>query len=160
MKIVARRLPGALPLPVLLLLAPIAWARPLPQTGVATTAWVASTHEPNGISSAPMAEPVTDTVFEVLHTFAGGPDGANSYASLIQADDGNLYGTTYNGGGGFGCGESGCGTVFQLSYDGTRYRVLHAFQGGTDGARPEASLFQASRRTLVRDDLRGRRLRL
>src|SRR3984957_1335884 len=74
--------------------------------------------------------------FTVLHTFAGGTDGAHPSASLIQATDGNFYGTTYIGGG------SNLGTVFQMTPAGT-VTVLHAFAGGTDGANPSASLIQA-----------------
>jgi uncharacterized repeat protein (TIGR03803 family) len=50
----------------------------------------------------------------VLHTFGGG-DGANPYSVLIFDSEGNLYGTTQNGGTSEGCGFSGCGTVFELS---------------------------------------------
>jgi uncharacterized repeat protein (TIGR03803 family) len=42
-------------------------------------------------------------------------DGANPYAGLIQATDGNLYGTTVEGGGSTNCGPGGCGTVFKVS---------------------------------------------
>ena len=69
----------------------------------------------------------------VLHSFAGGTDGANPQSSLVMDAAGDLYGTT-NGG-----GASGAGTVFKL----TRYNketVLYSFAGGTDGANPEAAL--------------------
>lgn len=44
-----------------------------------------------------------DTVFRmtpngtmtVLHAFTGGADGGNPQAALIQATDGNFYGTTF-----------------------------------------------------------------
>src|ERR1700680_1784488 len=80
----------------------------------------------------------------VLHAFAGGTDGAVPLASLIQATDGNFYGTTFYGGGSFEC-EHGCGTVFQMTPAGTviiRHRFAGA--GGTDGAWPRASLIQAT----------------
>src|SRR5579863_7718531 len=69
----------------------------------------------------------------VLHSFAGGTDGANPESSLVMDAAGDLYGTT-NGG-----GASGAGTVFKI----TRYNketVLYSFAGGTDGANPEAAL--------------------
>src|SRR3989441_516481 len=63
----------------------------------------------------------------VLYAFTGGStDGAAPYAGLIQATDGNFYGTTVNG------GASSLGTVFQLTPAGA-VSVLHAFTGGTDG---------------------------
>jgi len=74
----------------------------------------------------------------VLHAFTGGDDGAIPVASLIADQNGNLYGTTSEGGGS-GCGGDRCGTVFRIASDGTE-TVLHAFQGGTDGATPEAEL--------------------
>ena len=72
----------------------------------------------------------------VLYSFAGGSDGANPYADVIQGSDGNFYGTTYNGGAG------GLGTVFKLTPSGTE-TVLYSFAGGSDGANPEAGLTQA-----------------
>jgi uncharacterized repeat protein (TIGR03803 family) len=44
----------------------------------------------------------------VLHSFAGGSDGQNPQAGLIQGADGNFYGTTFNG------GANGDGTVFKF----------------------------------------------
>ena len=53
-----------------------------------------------------LAQAVKAQTISVLHTFSGGPDGGNSYAGLtIRA--GNLLGTTWAGGDGYG-------TVFQL----------------------------------------------
>lgn len=43
-----------------------------------------------------------------LHTFAG-PDGAFPYAALLQATDGNFYGSTGSG------GAHGAGTIFRIS---------------------------------------------
>ncbi len=71
-----------------------------------------------------------------LYSFTGGDDGGNSYAALIQARDGYLYGTTQNG------GTNGSGTVFQISTNGS-FIPLAYFTGGNDGANPSAALIQA-----------------
>jgi uncharacterized repeat protein (TIGR03803 family) len=85
-----------------------------------------------------------DGTFTLLHAFAGGADGARPRSALLEATDGNFYGTTSEGGGGpCGDGTSGCGTVFQLSPDGT-VTVLYAFQNSTDGRYPFAGLIQAA----------------
>ena len=76
-------------------------------------------------------------VYTVLHSFSGNPDGNAPKAGLIQASDGNFYGTTYFGGGlTYGC-------VFRMTPDGT-VTVIHAFGSTpTDGQNPRASLIQA-----------------
>jgi uncharacterized repeat protein (TIGR03803 family) len=53
--------------------------------------------------------------FTTVHTFDG-LDGRYPYVGLVQATDGNFYGTTYAGGTSSAC-TGGCGTVFQLSMD-------------------------------------------
>lgn len=75
-----------------------------------------------------------------LYVFQGGSDGASPQAGLITDKAGNLYGTTYYGGG-TGCYGDGCGTVFKLAPDGTE-TVLYTFQGGNDGEFPQAGLVQ------------------
>jgi uncharacterized repeat protein (TIGR03803 family) len=70
-----------------------------------------------------------------LYSF-NGPDGSFPDGTLIQASDGNFYGTTYLG------GANNDGTVFQMTPAGT-LTTLHNFDG-TDGARPAAGLIQAS----------------
>jgi uncharacterized repeat protein (TIGR03803 family) len=76
----------------------------------------------------------------VLHAFVGGTDGAVPLADLITDQAGNLYGTTFEGGGFYDCPAGyGCGTVFELSPNGTE-TVLHSFGGGNDGANPRAGL--------------------
>jgi uncharacterized repeat protein (TIGR03803 family) len=77
----------------------------------------------------------------VLHRFTGGTDGGHpGYGSLVRDAAGNLYGTTYNGGG-TGCGGPGCGIVFKLDATG-KETVLHRFTGATDGANPYGGLVQ------------------
>jgi uncharacterized repeat protein (TIGR03803 family) len=80
----------------------------------------------------------TNGALTTLHAFTGGSDGATPKAGLIQAADGNFYGTTYSGGPNFG------GTVFRLIANGT-LTTLHAFGAGSDGSSPFAApLIQAS----------------
>ncbi len=84
----------------------------------------------------------------VLYAFQGGSDGWSPYAGVIADQQGNLYGTTYFGGG-TGCGHNaGCGTVFKLAPDG-KERVLYAFQGGSDGGLPEAALLAGKNGILI-----------
>ena len=85
--------------------------------------------------------------FTTLFTFDGtnganGTDGANPNG-LVQATNGELYGTTYKGGA--NCAPYGCGTVFKITPSGT-LTTLYSFctQGGCmDGSYPEAGLIQA-----------------
>ena len=91
------------------------------------------------------------TVFEitpsgtetVLYAFAGGSDGANPEAGVIQGSDGNFYGNTLQG------GANGLGTVFKITPGGTE-TILHAFAGSSDGANPGANLVQGSDGNLYR----------
>jgi uncharacterized repeat protein (TIGR03803 family) len=71
----------------------------------------------------------------------GCTDGDAPYAGLVQATDGNFYGTTTLGGGS-GCYGGGCGTVFKITPSGT-LTTLHSFDG-TDGYQPFAELVQAT----------------
>jgi uncharacterized repeat protein (TIGR03803 family) len=96
------------------------------------------------------------TVFEItaggqlttLHNFCsqlGCADGVNPGAGLIQATDGNFYGTTYSGGTSSACSGYGCGTVFEITTGG-QLTTLHNFcsqTNCTDGVGPVA-LVQAT----------------
>jgi uncharacterized repeat protein (TIGR03803 family) len=82
----------------------------------------------------------TTGAFAVLHQFSGPPDGSFPLATMIQASDGNLYGTTTQG------GPNNWGTVYRVTPEGV-YTQIAAF--GTDspefqGAYPEGPLLQAS----------------
>jgi uncharacterized repeat protein (TIGR03803 family) len=71
-----------------------------------------------------------------VYNFAGGTtSGANPwYVTLVQGTDGQLYGTTYNG------GSAGMGTAFKVTTTGT-FTLLHSFAGGaSDGANPTGGL--------------------
>jgi uncharacterized repeat protein (TIGR03803 family) len=74
--------------------------------------------------------------FDMLVSF-NGTDGNGPYAALVQATDGNLYGTTSEGGTGFIAG-----TVFKMTPTGTLL-TLYSFQG-SDGFNPTSSLIQAA----------------
>jgi len=72
-----------------------------------------------------------------LHRFAGAPnDGANPRGGLIQASDGNFYGTTSAG------GSAGGGTIFRIDASGN-LTLLHSF-AGDEGSTPVAGLLQAT----------------
>lgn len=76
--------------------------------------------------------------YTVLHSFSGA-DGATPGAPLIADGEGNLYGTTIGG------GSANQGTVFEISPPALAggnwtYQVLYSFQGGVDGAQPQAGV--------------------
>ena len=72
-----------------------------------------------------------------LHNF-NGADGSRPQASMVQASDGNLYGTTFEG------GANNAGTVFKITLAGT-LTTLHNFTFSTsEGAQPAAPLLQAN----------------
>jgi len=77
---------------------------------------------------------------------SGCVDGASSYAGLVQAANGNFYGTTYYGGAIAGPYGYGAGTVFQITASGT-LTTLYSFcsrSGCVDGYSPYAALVQAT----------------
>ena len=77
--------------------------------------------------------------FQQLHLFlCGADDGCFPFRGrLIQASDGNLYGTTLNG------GPFNVGTVFRIALDGLGFQLIHSFQCVTEGCSP-GGLIQAS----------------
>jgi uncharacterized repeat protein (TIGR03803 family) len=79
------------------------------------------------VALAPEAWAASD--YKVLYSFKGGSDGIGP-TGLIFDPLGHLYGTTDVGGGG-GCTNEGCGTVFQLTAsDGNwKEKVLLRFKG-------------------------------
>ena len=95
------------------------------------------------------------TVFEIVKTTTGyastpttlvtfdGTDGEILFAGLIADANGNLFGTTYGGGGSSNCNYGGCGTVFEIVKTTTGYAstptTLVTFNG-IHGALPDAGL--------------------
>ena len=73
----------------------------------------------------------SDITFSPLVSF-GGTNGSDAQAGVVQAPDGNFYGTTYNG------GDYGDGTVYQMTANGV-LTVLLSFNG-TNGSHPAAGL--------------------
>lgn len=80
----------------------------------------------------------------VLYSFTGGSDGATpDLGALVFDANGNIYGTTANGGNvGSPCSPTGCGVVFELVRNGQSWTesVLYSFTGGLDGANPLGGL--------------------
>jgi uncharacterized repeat protein (TIGR03803 family) len=81
----------------------------------------------------------------VLYSFCSLPncaDGAGPYAGLVQASDGNFYGTTYQG------GLYGYGTVFKVTPAGVLTTLYSFCASGSpcavDGGEPTGALIQGS----------------
>ncbi len=89
--------------------------------------------------------------FTVLHSFTGF-DGGTPNARLVQATDGNFYGTSSSG----GQGSAAVGTVFKITPAGT-FTNLHTFTG-SDGGTPESNLIQATDGKLYGTTMTGNQL--
>lgn len=71
----------------------------------------------------------------LLHSFAGGKDGANP-GPVVRETDGNIFGTVWFGGLLTGpCAPNGCGYVYELDAAG-RFKILLEFAGGVNGTNP------------------------
>lgn len=69
----------------------------------------------------------------ILHDFQGGADGDLPAAGVIRDRQGNLYGTTYQG------GAFGHGCVYELINNGGgtyTNQVIYSFTGADDGGQP------------------------
>jgi len=86
-------------------------------------------------------------VFTTLYTFCaqtGCLDGSYPIGQLLQATDGNLYGTTYSG------GANDEGTIFRISTSGA-FKTLYSFcsqSACTDGELPYGTLIQDTNGTI------------
>jgi len=75
-----------------------------------------------------------DGIVSALHSFTGGSDGQSPQGELVEATDGNLYGTLLLG------GALNGGVLFRITRTGS-YTVLHSFDPAT-GSAPHAGLMQ------------------
>jgi uncharacterized repeat protein (TIGR03803 family) len=89
-------------------------------------------------------------VLATLYSFCsqtGCSDGRLPWAALVQASNGNFYGTTQQGGvNATQCSGYGCGTIFQITPAGV-FTTLYSFcsqSGCGDGADPMGALVQFS----------------
>ena len=85
-----------------------------------------------GLGSLPPARLAAQT-YNTLYSFTGSSDGSNPYDGLVLSSN-TLYGTTHQG------GDSSAGAVFALNTDGSGFRTLYSFSGGSDGANPHGAL--------------------
>jgi uncharacterized repeat protein (TIGR03803 family) len=90
--------------------------------------------------------------FTTMHEFSGNSEGGVPYSSLIQASDGDFYGTAIAGGD-LSCSVTvssessptytGCGTIFKMDSAGN-VSPLYTFTGApSDGSNPSSSLLQS-----------------
>jgi uncharacterized repeat protein (TIGR03803 family) len=128
-------------------------AFPLAALVQATDGNLYGTTSEGGASGYGMVFKITPSgTLTTLYSFcsqSGCTDGASPYAALVQATDGNLYGTTYEG------GDIGYGTVFKITPSGA-LTTLYSFCSQSpcmDGGNPEGTLVQATDGNLY-----GRRL--
>lgn len=73
-----------------------------------------------------------------LYGFGFNNDGYSPVGSLIQANNGLLYGLTQSG------GLNDGGTIFNYAIASSKENNLHSFYGATDGTTPYGSLIRAS----------------
>lgn len=87
--------------------------------------------------------------YTILYSFGASPsDGMVPTAGLIQASDGNFYGTTTNGGANSCTNVPGtsnnCGTVFRITPAGVKTTLYSFGASASDGVQPEAPLVEGS----------------
>jgi len=84
----------------------------------------------------------SETVLYDFCSISNCQDGGEPIAGLVFDAGGDLYGTTYYGGGESYCAGRGCGAVFKLELSGGKWTesVLHSFTAGNDGQNPMAAV--------------------
>lgn len=80
------------------------------------------------------ADPTT-----VIASMPGAEKGAQPYGAMVQAPDGYVYGTALTN-----SPDSGWGLVFRVKTNGSGYKVVHAFDGSTEGGSPRGDLMVGS----------------
>ena len=85
----------------------------------------------------------------VLHNFAGNGDGAYPYGGLVQASDGNYYGTTSQA-----TASTGCGTIYRIS-NGVFATIFTFPSNGSSGCNPQVTLVQHTNGTIYGDTNTG-----
>jgi uncharacterized repeat protein (TIGR03803 family) len=73
--------------------------------------------------------------FSTLYSFKNEADGRTPLGAAAIDAAGNVYATSSYGGGP-NCGPYGCGAVIEVPAAGGSARIVHAFQGGSDGGSP------------------------
>src|ERR1022692_421296 len=99
-----------------------------------------TTYSGQGIDYGTVFKITPSGTLTTLHSFCSQTnctDGSGPVAELVQASNGDFYGTTPNG------GANGHGTVFKITPAGT-LTTLHSFKASTDGAVPSGGLVQAA----------------
>ena len=90
--------------------------------------------------------------YHVLYNFTGGADGANPHVGVTLDNAGNIYGTAYGGGAGYG-------TAYKLARHGSNWILspLYSFKGNpaNDGAGPDSSLVISSNGVLYGTTIAG-----
>jgi hypothetical protein len=87
------------------------------------------------------------STFVVLYNFTGGNDGGLVASYPVLDPDGNVYGVTYWGGTGAGCGSNGCGVLFELALQANGQWTESTpfdFTKDSGGASPHALLFDGA----------------
>src|ERR1039458_2600712 len=102
-----------------------------------TEAGVALSCPPPSVGCGTVFKITLGGTLTTLHSFDG-TDGQGPSAGLIQATDGNFYGTTAGG----GANGYGYGTIFKITPSGT-LTTLHSFDWSIDGQGP-GGLIQAT----------------
>jgi len=78
----------------------------------------------------------TSSVLTTLYSFRGGTDGARPAFRMVSVN-GELYGTTLNGGDSNCAANLGCGTIFKITKGGEK-AILHRFNPHVEGSYPQA----------------------